>query len=254
MNQKKLVGNGFEIAFIFGDSLVFKPHTHKEFVISANLIGNEELVLDGNQMKAQEGAVTLYNPGQIQSGAGTLCLLSIYIEPSFFQQNSFTNTPVFFDSPIVIDSLLVNKLRSFIPQLLDDTHPEIVEENLFKTIEYILNKHTEKKPHRSIYCDNRINKIKAILIDTIDKNISLDDLSSEIDMNKLSLLKMFSKAVGYPPITWQRIQRVAIARQQLREGKAISDVAYGLGFSDQSHLTRLFGKAYGVSPMKFSKR
>ena len=41
MNQKKLSGSGFEVAFIFGDSLVFTPHTHKEYVISANLLGNE---------------------------------------------------------------------------------------------------------------------------------------------------------------------------------------------------------------------
>jgi len=254
MNQKKLSGSGFEVAFIFGDSLVFTPHTHKEYVISANLLGNEDLVLDGCPMKAQEGAITLYNPGQIQSGTGALCLLSIYLEPQFFKQSYFTNTQVFFDEPIVTDKLLLSNLRSFVTHLLGDTTPEILEENLLETVDTILNRYTTENSQHSTHCDSRTNTIKAILIDNIDKTISLDDLSNEININKLSLLKMFSKAVGYPPITWQRIQRVAIARQQLRGGKTISDVAYDLGFSDQSHLTRLFGKAYGISPLKFSKR
>lgn len=254
MNQKKILGNGFEIAFIFGDSLIFTPHAHKEYIISANLLGNEDLILDGRSMKAQEGAITLYNPDQIQSGTGLFCLLSIYLEPHFFQQNCFSNSQVFFDSSIITNKQLLTNLRSFVTQVLDDTPPEIAEENILETIDFIFNRYTATKPQNITFCDKKTNTIKAILLDNIDKKISLDDLSNEININKLTLLKMFSRAVGYPPITWQRIQRIAIARQQLRDGKAISDIVYDLGFSDQSHLTRLFGKAYGISPMRFLKR
>jgi AraC-like DNA-binding protein len=44
------------------------------------------------------------------------------------------------------------------------------------------------------------------------------------------------------------MRRLDRARALIREGKPLADVALASGFSDQSHLTRHFKKAYGVSP------
>lgn len=46
----------------------FERHSHDEFVIGANLVGAERVWLDGRTFEAGVGAITTYNPGEIQGG------------------------------------------------------------------------------------------------------------------------------------------------------------------------------------------
>jgi AraC family chemosensory pili system transcriptional regulator ChpD len=39
----------------------------------------------------------------------------------------------------------------------------------------------------------------------------------------------------------------------LRAGVAVGDAAHALGFADQSHLTRHFRSAYGISPGRYQR-
>ncbi len=59
---------GFEVAGATLGGHRFERHSHDEFVISANLRGEESVWLDGRTFDAGPGCVTCYNPGQIQGG------------------------------------------------------------------------------------------------------------------------------------------------------------------------------------------
>jgi AraC family transcriptional regulator len=55
----------------------------------------------------------------------------------------------------------------------------------------------------------------------------------------------------------QRVQRIRLehARDLLVQGRRdLAEVAFSSGFADQSHLTRLFRRAYGVTPGAFRRR
>ena len=43
----------------------FDKRSHDEFVIGANLLGEEHIWLDGRSFSAGVGAITTYNPGEI---------------------------------------------------------------------------------------------------------------------------------------------------------------------------------------------
>ena len=45
----------------------FERHTHDEYVLGANLWGNERIWLDGRTLEVPVGAVTLYNPLAVQA-------------------------------------------------------------------------------------------------------------------------------------------------------------------------------------------
>ncbi len=47
MKQRRVVTDRIEAAVIIGDNLVFEAHGHDEYVISANIIGDEKLQLNG---------------------------------------------------------------------------------------------------------------------------------------------------------------------------------------------------------------
>ena len=53
------------------------------------------------------------------------------------------------------------------------------------------------------------------------------------------------------PHAWRINDRLNLGRRLLREGEAVSDVAYAAGFSDQSHFGRNFLKLFGATPGQF---
>jgi AraC-like DNA-binding protein len=50
------------------------------------------------------------------------------------------------------------------------------------------------------------------------------------------------------PGDYQRQLRLRTARRLIGQGSSISAAAVQAGFADQSHLTRWFGRYYGITP------
>ncbi len=255
MKQKRFKGEKFEIAFIWGDRLTFPQHTHDEYVLSCNLSGDEKLTLDGRDLEAAENCTTLYNPGQVQGGDGTDCLISLYLEPHFFESELQSNINAAFDTPIVNDNELRRSFSSLISFTLDESQDSEAEEMVFNVLELAISRYMVLTNEVIVdTSDWRIKKIKNLLLDDLSRTPSLNELAERVGLNKLTLLRMFSNATGVPPITWQRHRRVARARELLNQGVSAAQTACEMGFSDQAHLTRQFSSAYGISPARFAQR
>ena len=254
MKQKRLNGEKFEIAIIWADRLTFPPHSHDEYVLSCNLSGNETLTLDGRGFEACESCTTLYNPGQVQAGDGTDCLISLYLEPHFFEAELLSTINVDFEKPVVDDNELRLNFISLIGLIFNKTQISAAEEKVYQIIDNVISRYIITYDRDKIDNDDwRIKKIKELLLDDLARTPSLNELSEQVCLNKLTLLRMFTNATGIPPITWQRYRRVARARELLKQGMPAVETAYEMGFSDQAHLTRQFSSAYGISPARFAQ-
>ncbi len=80
---------------------------------------------------------------------------------------------------------------------------------------------------------------------------ALGELAHMAGMSRYRLIRMFRAATGLTPHAWQLNQRINQARQQLQAGEALADVAYRLGFADQSHFQRTFKAHAGVTPARY---
>lgn len=253
MRSKRIVARNFEAAFIWGDRLSFEYHSHDEYVLSCNISGNEKLVLDGRLMEAPENCTTRYNPGQIQKGDGTSCLVSIYLDPHFFEREGLSEIEVAFGQAIVDDAHLRGQFSTLAGLILNRAETA-VEEAVFRILDTATNRYCEAPVDDTPSSrDPRVRRIQELLIERLDEQVGLDEIASEVRLNKLALLRMFTKATGLPPIAWQRAKRIEAARRLLKTGVTAADTAYRTGFSDQAHLTRWFGRAYGISPGRFAR-
>lgn len=79
-------------------------------------------------------------------------------------------------------------------------------------------------------------------------SLSLGQLASSAGMGRYQLIRAFRAATGLTPHAWQLNQRINRARQWLRKGQDMADIAYRLGFVDQSHFQRVFKAHTGVTP------
>lgn len=255
MKQRRTTGHNFEVAVIWADRLTFAAHSHDEYVLSCNVSGNEKLNLDGRSMDAAQTCTTLYNPGQVQSGDGTECLVSIYLDPAFFEKEFLASRNISFDAPIVNDPLLLRQFTELMGLVFQDGAAAALEEKLFSVIGCVTERYADMPCVSFPKSDDcRVRRVKEMLMDRLDEATSLDDIAREMGLNKLAMLRMFAKATGVPPITWQRAKRIEAGRTFLKQGKSAAEAAYLTGFADQSHFTRWFGRAYGISPVRFARR
>jgi AraC-like DNA-binding protein/mannose-6-phosphate isomerase-like protein (cupin superfamily) len=70
-------------------------------------------------------------------------------------------------------------------------------------------------------------------------------------MSREGFSRMFARLHGMPPHAFWLMGRLNHARELLRAGDAIAEVAAETGFTDQSHLGRWFRRAFGVSPGRY---
>jgi AraC-like DNA-binding protein len=84
--------------------------------------------------------------------------------------------------------------------------------------------------------------------------VTLADLAKEAGLSRFQLLRAFARELGLTPHAYIVQRRIAVARELIRSGRALADVAVIAGFYDQSHLTRCFMRQYGVTPRRYANR
>ena len=84
-------------------------------------------------------------------------------------------------------------------------------------------------------------------------SVDLQALADETGLSRFQLLRAFKRRFGLPPQTYRLQMRIGLARKMLRDGVAPAWVAAELGFVDQSHMTRHFKRALGLTPAKYAK-
>lgn len=80
---------------------------------------------------------------------------------------------------------------------------------------------------------------------------SLDEVASIMDLTRTAALRRFRQEVGATPFAYALQFRLRAARRALASGLGLAEIAYDLGFADQSHLTRAFTRQYGVPPGRY---
>jgi AraC-like DNA-binding protein len=96
-------------------------------------------------------------------------------------------------------------------------------------------------------------QIKQVLLDSIASPLSLDDLARRFECRKETLIRVFRRAFHTTPHAFLNNVRVEQAKQRLKRGEEIADVAADLGFSDQAQLHRTFVKYTASTPGQYRR-
>lgn len=97
-----------------------------------------------------------------------------------------------------------------------------------------------------------LGKARAVLHDRYSEELSLNEIADAVGIEPERLARGFRRAYGEPLGTYLRRIRVnAAARLLATTDEPISQVAGEVGFSDQSHLTRWFGRYLETTPGRY---
>jgi AraC family transcriptional regulator len=92
-------------------------------------------------------------------------------------------------------------------------------------------------------------RAREILRANIKRGVALKEVARECGLSVGYFSHGFRHTLGVAPHQWLIEQRVVLSKDKLRDdGLSLSDVATECGFSDQSHLTRVFRQRFGLTP------
>lgn len=97
-----------------------------------------------------------------------------------------------------------------------------------------------------------LRRVRAYIDDHLGERISLDELARQAGVSRFHFARQFRLSTGESPMGYLRRIRIERSKSILQtRDSTIAEVAVSLGFSDQSHFTRTFGRMVGTSPGSF---
>ncbi len=107
--------------------------------------------------------------------------------------------------------------------------------------------------------DNAEARLLARITDTVEEHIADSDfnvtrLQETLGIGSKLLYRKVKQMTGKTPVEFIRHIRLQRAAMLLREGKfSVSEVMYMVGFSNSSYFSKMFQKAYGITPTEFAR-
>jgi AraC-like DNA-binding protein len=95
---------------------------------------------------------------------------------------------------------------------------------------------------------HKMARAKDYLAAHYQRDIPIDELAKLVGLSRYHFMRAFRAEYGLPPHAYVNQLRLIAAKQLLAAGRSAADAAVSAGFYDQSHLNRVFKRAYGVTP------
>jgi AraC family transcriptional regulator of adaptative response/methylated-DNA-[protein]-cysteine methyltransferase len=101
--------------------------------------------------------------------------------------------------------------------------------------------------------DSIIEKICALLDESIEETPSLTALGREVGLSPTHLQKIFKQAMGQSPKQYAKSKQLARLKSQLTQGRDVTTALYEAGFSSPSRLYESASAYLGMTPALYKK-
>ena len=101
----------------------------------------------------------------------------------------------------------------------------------------------------------KLVRVVGYIQDQLATDLTVSRIAQAVYMSPYHFTRLFKESTGQTPYQYVVDARVKKAKELLTTGKfTISEVAYHVGFADQSHLTRHFKRVFGLPPKRLLGR
>jgi len=251
-----------EVEAVEADSShTFSKHTHQQFGIGVIYRGAQKSLSGRGTVEAQAGDVITVNPGEVHDGepvneAGRFWKM-LYFEPSVISEvvldlNGGGALDYEFASPVISDPGISHRFQELFSAMTAETYvPILGQETLLMLLADVL--HRQMQLHHERFVPREILKARQLIDDDPTAMITLSEMARESGLSRFQVVRGFSRATGLTPHAYLVQRRVDIARKLIAAGTPLAETAVTCGFADQSHMTRIFIRKYGISPSSYMR-
>jgi AraC-like DNA-binding protein len=235
----------------------FPRHSHDQFGIGVIAFGAQRSWSGVGPVQAVAGDVIMANPGEVHDGAplddDVRGWRMLYLDPALLarevEEEIVGQAEIV--RPVARDPILAGQFaRLFGCLTTSRSDPLAIDENLLRSLIYMLRQHGTARP-----CSSGPSPCIAKAIQRLDSApdtaVSLAELAALSGVSRFQLLRGFAREVGITPHAYLVQRRVLLARRFLADGQTPAQAAARAGFADQSHMTRAFVRQIGITPGRY---
>lgn len=242
-------------------SASYKPHFHSTISVGAVQRGESVLIDSGNMARKIGSGTVVWIPAYQLHSCNPLPLRAwsfqmLYLDPHWLcskrptAQRSSAATHA-------ADGILISTDRHLytgVCTLTDLLFSQAAQQSKLKALIAFMDAlHTaawEQMPCglHSRHISHEIQVLLQKIQHTPSEEINWDEEARVAGCSRTQLIRAFKKMTGMTPHAWQQNARIIAARELLRSGHKLADVAYAQGFADQAHFQRVFKSLAGSTP------
>ena len=98
----------------------------------------------------------------------------------------------------------------------------------------------------------KLNTVKDFIEERLAEDLTIADMAADVHMSQFHFARAFKAATGTPPHRYLTQRRIERAKVLLGVTKlSVAEVAYSVGFTNQSHFAAQFYKITGTTPKTY---
>jgi len=206
------------------------------------------------------GQAIVVNPDDAHDGGpaerdGVYSYRMLYVEPDAFEaaldEAAGRRVGAPFFAELVVDDVDVARRLLAMHRTLERAETRLEQETaLIAALVALARRHGRvgEATRGGLSCPRPVALARDYLREHFAENCSLSALAELAGDDRFQLLRAFRRALGLPPHSYQTQLRLRCARRLLLAGAPPAMAAAAAGFADQSHLTRRFKAAFGITP------
>ncbi|MFE0186607.1 AraC family ligand binding domain-containing protein [Streptomyces sp. NPDC058989] len=240
------------------ERFAFDRHSHEELAVGVIEQGAEGLHMAGGKVVVPAGQLVVLNPGQVHTGFAAdesgWRYRMFYFDTALVDElarERLGAADVWFPETAVRDAALFARLRHVHREQEHAGDPLTAESLLLGGLGALLRRQARTGRVAAIRPQDvrrGPDLARQLLHDRWTEPVTVAELSAAADMPRASLIAAFRQAYGLPPHAYLLRLRANRARRLLLAGQRPAEVAAATGFADQSHLTRICKRYFGVTP------
>jgi AraC-like DNA-binding protein len=233
---------------------VYPPHTHDTWTVFIVDEGAVRYDLESRQHGVTGARITILPPHVVHDGraAGVDGYRKrvLYVGTDVLPERSIGPAV---DRPEVADPAVVRGILA-LHRSLHDPGDALEAESLLAVVGARLARHlgddgdpAGERPDHEVAAE-----LRELLDEHRFASFTLADAADTLHVSRAHLVRSFTRAFGISPHRYVVARKIDAARARLLEGEPIADIAVGVGFHDQAHLSRHFRRHVGTTPGRFA--
>jgi AraC-like DNA-binding protein len=238
----------------------FTRHRHDTYAIGVTEAGVQTFDYRGRVVRSTPGQVVVLHPDEMHDGrAGTEAGFGyriVYVEPARIAAavRTIRGRPAplpFVREPVSNSRTLA---RGVTAAFRSAPEPLALDALVLRLAEGLIegdpDSHAARPPRRLDHA--ALERARAFL-DGRRAIVRSVELEAVTGLSRYELARQFRAAYGTSPYRYSLMRRLDFARNRLRDGMTLAELALAAGFADQAHFTRMFRSAFGVTPGRYAR-
>jgi AraC-like DNA-binding protein len=229
----------------------FARHRHDTYAIGITLSGVQTFFYRGETRQCFPGQCHVLHPDEVHDGrAGTargFRYRIAYVDPALIQEALGGSSLPFVRDAVIDGGRIPNELGCALwdPNEPLDSIKRIEAVSLLSlTLAKWSGTENKGKPLRL----QSLLRVRDLIAADPRLMHSAAELERASGLNRWEMARQFRSAFGTSPSAFRTMRQLDEVRRLISAGFALADAAAHAGFSDQSHMSRMFKRTYGLTP------